>query len=216
MHDQTTITGNTGDLDPEACRRARLRRQPALEEPESMKSPQPIIHHQPPQSPQPMTNPQPIHARLLATPIGTLRLVSDGESLIGIEFEGRYGSGAGVLAGSDPALDACARQLSEYFAGSRRSFDLPMAPVGTVFQRSVWAALAAIPYGELHSYRDIARAIGRPAATRAVGAANGRNPLPIVVPCHRVVGSDGSLTGFAGGLEIKRQLLQLEGALPGA
>jgi methylated-DNA-[protein]-cysteine S-methyltransferase len=163
-----------------------------------------------------MTAPQPIRARLLDTPIGTLRLVSDGERLVAIEFEGRYGSDASVLAGSDPALDACARQLSEYFAGRRRSFDLPLAPAGTVFQQAVWAALAAIPWGEMRSYRDIARAIGRPAAVRAVGAANGRNPLPIVVPCHRVVGSDGSLTGYAGGLEIKKRLLQLEGALPGA
>jgi len=163
-----------------------------------------------------MTAPQPIRARLLATPIGTLRLVSDGESLVAIEFEGRYGSDAGVLAGSDPALAASALQLSEYFAGNRRHFDLPLAPAGTDFQRAVWAALAGIPWGEMRSYRDIARAIGRPAAVRAVGAANGRNPLPIVVPCHRVVGSDGSLTGYAGGLDIKKRLLQLEGALPGS
>lgn len=162
-----------------------------------------------------MTNPRPLHAQLLDTPIGTLRLVSDGESLVSIEFEGRWGNGDDILAGNDPVLAACARQLTEYFAGERRGFDLPLAPAGTDFQRAVWAALAAIPYGEVRSYRDIARAIGRPAAVRAVGAANGRNPLPIVVPCHRVVGSDGSLTGFAGGLDIKRRLLHLEGTLPG-
>jgi methylated-DNA-[protein]-cysteine S-methyltransferase len=103
--------------------------------------------------------------------------------------------------------------LLEYFAGRRRRFELPLAPAGTAFQRQVWDALATIPWGELRSYADIARAIERPTAVRAVGAANGRNPLPIVVPCHRVIGSDGSLTGFAGGLEIKRQLLELEGSL---
>ena len=92
-----------------------------------------------------------------------------------------------------------------------RSFSLPLAPRGTPFQQSVWQALADIPFGELRSYRDIARTIGRPAAVRAVGAANGRNPLPIVVPCHRVIGSNGKLTGFAGGLEAKRRLLVLEG-----
>ena len=168
-----------------------------------------------PGGPQPMTDHRPLHARLLETPIGTLRLVSDGASLLSIEFEGRWGDNAGIQAGEDPVLGACARQLSEYFAGERRAFDLPLAPTVTAFQQTVWAALATIPYGEVCSYRDIARAIGRPAAVRAVGAANGRNPLPIVVPCHRVVGSDGSLTGFAGGLDIKRTLLQLEGALPG-
>jgi methylated-DNA-[protein]-cysteine S-methyltransferase len=103
--------------------------------------------------------------------------------------------------------------LLEYFAGQRRQFELPLAAAGTAFQRQVWDALAAIPWGELRSYADIARAIDRPTAVRAVGAANGRNPLPIVVPCHRVIGSNGSLTGFAGGLGIKRQLLKLEGSL---
>ncbi len=114
---------------------------------------------------------------------------------------------------SDPVLEACARQLRDYFAGTRDHFQLPLEPRGTDFQRAVWAALSAIPHGELRSYRDIAMAIDRPTAVRAVGAANGRNPLPVVVPCHRVIGSDGSLTGFAGGLGIKRQLLELEGSL---
>jgi methylated-DNA-[protein]-cysteine S-methyltransferase len=100
--------------------------------------------------------------------------------------------------------------LADYFQGRRRSFDLRLRPEGTEFQRSVWQALAAIPYGETRSYADIARAIGRPSATRAVGAANGANPLPIVLPCHRVVGANGSLTGFGGGLETKKFLLNLE------
>jgi methylated-DNA-[protein]-cysteine S-methyltransferase len=106
-------------------------------------------------------------------------------------------------------------QLQEYFAGERSHFDLLLNGAGTDFQQSVWSALARIPFGEVRSYGDIAREIGRPKAVRAVGAANGRNPLPIIVPCHRVIGSNGSLTGFAGGLDIKKKLLALEGALPG-
>lgn len=109
-----------------------------------------------------------------------------------------------------PVIAAAARQLDEYFAGTRTTFDLPLDPVGTEFQRGVWRALLTIPYGETRSYADIARAIGRPSATRAVGAANGRNPLPIVTPCHRVIGSNGRLTGFAGGLPNKQLLLALE------
>jgi methylated-DNA-[protein]-cysteine S-methyltransferase len=152
--------------------------------------------------------------QFMNTPLGRLRLVSDGTHLVTIEFEGRHGHGTGDHEVCDPVLSSCASQLEEYFAGERDTFDLPLAAGGTDFQRAVWAALADIPYGELRSYRDIAEAIHNPAAVRAVGAANGRNPLPIVVPCHRVIGSDGSLTGFAGGLEAKTRLLQLEGALP--
>jgi methylated-DNA-[protein]-cysteine S-methyltransferase len=152
--------------------------------------------------------------QFMDTPLGTLRLVSDGTYLVSIEFEGRHGHSAGDQEIRDPVLSSCASQLEEYFAGERDTFDLPLAAGGTEFQRAVWTALADIPYGELRSYRDIATAIDKPAAVRAVGAANGRNPLPIVVPCHRVIGSDGSLTGFAGGLEAKTRLLQLEGALP--
>jgi methylated-DNA-[protein]-cysteine S-methyltransferase len=154
----------------------------------------------------------PMNYRLLETPVGTLRLVSDGSALTAIEFEGRYRDGAGEESASDPVLSDCSDQLREYFAGRRTRFDLPLSPEGTAFQQSVWQALGDIPFGAQRSYADIARAIGRPGAARAVGAANGRNPLPIVVPCHRVVGSDGSLTGYAGGLEIKRRLLALEGS----
>jgi len=103
------------------------------------------------------------------------------------------------------------QQLAEYFAGQRREFDLPLAPRGTPFERSVWDELRRIPFGETRSYADIARALGKPAATRAVGRANGANPIPIVVPCHRVIGSNGSLTGFGGGLDTKARLLELEG-----
>jgi methylated-DNA-[protein]-cysteine S-methyltransferase len=103
------------------------------------------------------------------------------------------------------------RQLEEYFAGRRQEFDLPLSPRGTPFELSVWEELRRIPFGETRSYADVARALGKPAATRAVGRANGANPLPIVVPCHRVIGSNGSLTGFGGGLAAKARLLELEG-----
>lgn len=147
------------------------------------------------------------------SPIGRLRLVSNGTELVKIEFEGQANIAAADTEESDLVLSSAIRQLREYFLGKRQEFDLPLAPGGTPFQQSVWAALADIPFGQLRSYRDIAEAIGNRAAVRAVGAANGRNPLPIVVPCHRVIGSDGSLTGFAGGLEAKTLLLQLEGAI---
>lgn len=105
-------------------------------------------------------------------------------------------------------------QLDEYFAGGRRDFDLPLSLIGTEFQKRVWLTLAKIPWGSTFSYKELATHIGKPTATRAVGAANGRNPIPIVLPCHRVIGADGSLTGFGGGLPAKRWLLQHEGALP--
>jgi O-6-methylguanine DNA methyltransferase len=109
---------------------------------------------------------------------------------------------------------AVARELAEYFAGRRRDFTLAVDPPGTPFQRQVWSELARIPYGGTLSYGELARRVGRPSASRAVGAANGANPIPIVLPCHRVIGADGSLTGYGGGLPIKRALLALEGALP--
>lgn len=151
--------------------------------------------------------------RLLETPIGQLRLVANRTHLTAIEFEGQHGSGGSADAGIAP-LDAAAQQLGEYFAGDREDFALPLAPGGTKFQQTVWRALVAIPFGEVRSYRDIAGAIGRDRAVRAVGAANGRNPLPVVVPCHRVIGSSGRLTGFAGGLAAKEWLLRFEGAWP--
>jgi methylated-DNA-[protein]-cysteine S-methyltransferase len=106
------------------------------------------------------------------------------------------------------------RQLDEYLAGRRRTFELPLEPAGTEFQRLCWDALLAIPYGETRSYSAQARAIGRPAAIRAVGRANHDNPIGVIIPCHRVLGADGSLTGYAGGLDMKRALLELEGAIP--
>ncbi len=118
----------------------------------------------------------------------------------------------GIEVVEDPGRTAdLRRQLAEYFAGERRDFDVPLAPEGTPFERSVWDELRKIPFGETRSYGEIAQAIGRPGAARAVGRANGANPIPIVVPCHRVIGSDGSLTGFGGGLEAKSRLLEIEG-----
>ena len=151
----------------------------------------------------------------LDTPIGRLRLLSDGRQLTAIEFEGQYADLGEASEQTDRALAPALRQLEEYFQGRRKDFDLPLAAAGTQFQQSVWRALTAIPYGEVRSYGDIAKAIKQPRAVRAVGAANGRNPLPIVVPCHRVIGSNGALTGFAGGLQAKRTLLRLEGAAAG-
>ena len=151
--------------------------------------------------------------RYIDSPIGQLLLAGDGEGLKIIGFpqgKGKVSTGADWEPTSNCFLDA-ELQLAEYFDGRRRSFDLNLAPQGTDFQLEVLAALQTIPHGETRSYLDIAIQIGRPKAVRAVGAANGRNPLPIVIPCHRVIGADGSLTGFGGGLESKLFLLQLEG-----
>ena len=150
------------------------------------------------------------------TRIGMLTIAADTSGLRHILFpENRHDApGRDAWQRDSGALREAREQLLEYFAGDRKSFDLSLAPAGTPFQIDVWRTLAHIPYGATWSYRDIASAVGKPSATRAVGAANGRNPLPIVLPCHRVIGSDGSLTGFGGGLPLKRLLLELEGALP--
>ncbi|NLU73111.1 methylated-DNA--[protein]-cysteine S-methyltransferase [Streptomyces sp. HNM0575] len=148
------------------------------------------------------------------SPLGVLTLVADGEALTGVYFENHLrGPSPGAIGPRDPTgFDEAERQLREYFAGERRRFDLPLAPRGEPFQQSVWRLLREIPYGETRSYGLLARELGDPALAQAVGAANGRNPLSVIVPCHRVVGADGSLTGYAGGLERKRLLLELEGA----
>lgn len=146
------------------------------------------------------------------TPIGSLLLAGDGERLGVLGFPGgamarRHGKGWV----EDPAPFAEAgRQLDEYFDGAREAFDLPLALSGTAFQKKVWSALREIPYGETWSYGRLAMRIGRPAASRAVGAANGMNPVPVIVPCHRVIGADGRLAGFGGGLRTKKFLLGLE------
>ena len=145
----------------------------------------------------------------LPSPVGTLYLAADEDCL----YELRFGDAPrGLTAGETPVLREAVRQLEAYFAGRLRAFDLPLQPEGTEFQRRCWDALREIPYGETVSYGDIAARIGRPRATRAVGMANHNNPISIVIPCHRVIGRDGSLTGYGGGLAAKVWLLKLEAA----
>jgi methylated-DNA-[protein]-cysteine S-methyltransferase len=153
--------------------------------------------------------------RHLDSPVGTLTVAATDAGLHAIEFpRNRHPADRHRWTEGDHALiDLAARQLAEYFAAERQVFDLPLAPRGTDFQRTVWMTLAGIGYGETISYAQLAHRVGKPTAMRAVGAANGRNPLPIVLPCHRVIGADGSLTGFGGGLPTKQFLLELEGAL---
>ena len=157
---------------------------------------------------------------VLDSPIGPLTLVAAAGSLIALYMDAqRHRPGDEALGEpGDPdgePFATAATQLSAYFAGELTDFDLPLAPDGTDFQRRVWAGLQAIPYGRTWSYAELARHIGSPAASRAVGLANGKNPIALVIPCHRVIGSDGSLTGYGGGLDRKRYLLALEtGAVP--
>lgn len=156
-------------------------------------------------------------SRTVDSPFGALTAVASDEGVRAILWPtddlARAGlAGSRIEKGHSDVLDETARQLAEYFAGTRTAFDLPLDLRGTAFQLAAWRALAAIPYGETRSYAEQAARIGRPAAVRAVGAANGRNPVSIVLPCHRVVGSGGELRGFAGGLEVKQALLQLEAA----
>jgi methylated-DNA-[protein]-cysteine S-methyltransferase len=173
----------------------------------------------------------------MESPIGVLKITSSEGKLTGIDFGGGVAGSAGnagnadadLVAGQgrgakapagldgtgaadpgDPVLSETARQLGEYFAGKRRGFDLPICLGGTDFQRKVWDALARIPYGETVSYGEIAAQVGSPGASRAVGMANNRNPISIVIPCHRVIGHDGALVGYGGGLDKKRYLLELE------
>jgi methylated-DNA-[protein]-cysteine S-methyltransferase len=149
----------------------------------------------------------------LDTPIGPLFIAGDDAAIRHIEFpkngKARRAEPEWKESGRGPVGEA-ARQLREYFAGGRTEFDLPVAPDGTPFQRSVWRHLQDIPYGATISYGELARRTGNPKASRAVGAANGANPIPIVIPCHRVIGANGKLTGFGGGLPIKETLLALE------
>lgn len=149
------------------------------------------------------------------SPVGRLKLVASDKGLAAILWEddkpNRTRVRTYVEHNAHPVLLEAERQLKEYFAGGRTSFSLVLDPNGTEFQQAVWKALSTIPYGETRTYGDIARQIGNEKAVRAVGAANGRNPISIVVPCHRVIGSSGELTGFAGGLEAKATLLSMEG-----
>jgi methylated-DNA-[protein]-cysteine S-methyltransferase len=151
---------------------------------------------------------------VIGSPIGPLTLVVSGGALAGLYMDGRMPASVQttdeVSEGDAPVLAETERQLGEYFAGQRQEFDLPLALKGTPFQRCVWEALLGVGYGQTVSYGQLADQIGKPTAARAVGLANGRNPVSIIVPCHRVIGSDGSLTGYGGGLPNKRRLLDLE------
>ncbi|VVN46926.1 Methylated-DNA--protein-cysteine methyltransferase [Pseudomonas fluorescens] len=155
----------------------------------------------------------------IASPVGELKLVANGSRLVAILWENdkpnRVRLGPMSEATDNPILLSAARQLQEYFAGTRNRFDLELEFTGTPFQKKVWQALLTIPFGETRSYSQIAEQIGHPSAVRAVGAANGRNPISIIAPCHRVIGASGKLTGFAGGLEAKELLLTLEGGRKG-
>jgi methylated-DNA-[protein]-cysteine S-methyltransferase len=146
---------------------------------------------------------------VMPSPIGDLTLVSNGRALTGVYMSDCRGS-INLEPGwrrDEAELDPVARQLAAYFAGELREFDIPLAPEGTAFQKRVWMELCRIPFGETISYGHLARRIGQPTASRAVGLANGRNPIAIIVPCHRVIGADGSLTGYGGGLDRKKWLL---------
>ena len=149
---------------------------------------------------------------VMPSPVGPLTLLADDDALVGLHFpsDAVAKPRPGWIPDERRFRDAAA-QLGEYFAGRRRTFALPLAPRGTAFRQLVWRALQAIPYGSTATYAEIARAIGQPQASRAVGGANHHNPLAIVIPCHRVIGSNGSMTGYGGGLDRKRLLLDLEG-----
>jgi methylated-DNA-[protein]-cysteine S-methyltransferase len=144
----------------------------------------------------------------MPSPIGELLLTSEGSALTGLQMSPFEIENSWVR--DDDAMQPYVDQLDDYFAGKRRDFDLPLAPSGTDFQLRVWAALREIPYGETWSYLELATKVGNPKACRAVGLANGRNPIAVIVPCHRVIGADGSLTGYGGGVDRKRLLLDLE------
>ena len=148
---------------------------------------------------------------LIHSPVGPLTLTGTEDALTRLSF----GGGQAGAGSPSPALELAARELEEYFAGVRREFTVPLAPVGTAFQLAVWSALREIPYGATASYRDIAVRLGKPGGAVAVGQANSRNPIPIIIPCHRIIGAGGQLVGYTGGLEIKRFLLRLEERLPG-
>ena len=140
------------------------------------------------------------------SPVGPLTLECTAHAVTAL----RFGKFTRVKASPMPISQRAERELAEYFGGRRHVFDLPLAPSGTPFQLAVWRALCDIPYGQTRSYKEIAQAVGNPKACRAVGMANNRNPIPILIPCHRVVGADGTLVGYGGGLWIKRRLLSLE------
>ncbi|OYD24997.1 methylated-DNA--[protein]-cysteine S-methyltransferase [Oceanimonas baumannii] len=152
---------------------------------------------------------------IIDTPLGKMTIQANQEGLLGAWFETQttQPENLGKFDEHDPILLTAATQLSEYFCGNRNDFSLPLAAKGTPFQMQVWQALTTIPYGKTWSYQELANAVGNPKAVRAVGLANGKNPISVIVPCHRVIGKNGKLTGYAGGVERKKKLLNLEQAL---
>jgi O-6-methylguanine DNA methyltransferase len=171
-----------------------------------------------------------LHSTTFASPVGPLFLAASDQGLVALEFDARLPGQQTIrpnprdlraeskklrFEDSEKGMSNYVRQVEEYFASTRREFTFPLDMRGTEFQIACWRALLAIPYGETRTYADIARTVGRPQGFRAVGMANNRNPIAIVVPCHRVIASDGTLCGYGGGLDVKRTLLQLEGALSG-
>ena len=146
----------------------------------------------------------PTYSKTIETPIGVLKLTSDEKSLKSISFDAEIMENGPELP---EVLHNTQKQLEEYFFGNRRQFDLPLDPDGTAFQHKIWKQLSEVPYGSTKSYIEIARAMGSESSSRAVGMANGRNPIPVIIPCHRIIGHDGRLTGYAGGVDRKRWLL---------
>ena len=145
---------------------------------------------------------------VIASPVGRLRIAADNTGICGVNR-----TEEALCSPEEPLLEDCARQLAEYFSGARRVFDLPLHPVGTAFRIKVWSELQQIPYGQTITYGELARRVGNARGSRAVGGANHHNPISIIIPCHRVIGADGSLTGYGGGLDMKEALLRLEGSL---
>lgn len=152
------------------------------------------------------------HSLIVGSPIGKLQIIADDDAVLEVRFESKIAveEQSGSRVAENEILRAAKSQLAAYFNGELTEFNLPLRPVGTDFQRKVWQQLTRIPFGTTTSYGAIAALIGSPLASRAVGAANGKNPIPIVIPCHRVIGQNGSLTGFGGGLPIKQKLLEVE------
>lgn len=145
---------------------------------------------------------------VIASPVGRLRIDADNTGICGVNR-----TEEALCPPEEPLLADCVRQLAEYFSGARRVFDLPLHPVGTAFRMKVWSELQQIPYGQTITYGELARRVGNAGGARAVGGANHHNPISIIIPCHRVIGADGSLTGYGGGLDMKEALLRLEGSL---
>lgn len=145
---------------------------------------------------------------VIGSPVGRLRIDADEKGICGVNR-----TEEALCSPEEPLLEDCARQLAEYFSGARRVFDLPLHPVGTTFRMKVWSELQQIPYGQTITYGELARRVGNARGARAVGGANHHNPISIIIPCHRVIGADGSLTGYGGGLDMKEALLRLEGSL---